>query len=153
MNQLIYFYRTADEYGCFSNFFPAAFQLDGITWRTSEHYFQAQKYVHNAVLFQQIQEIESPMKAAELGRSRDVPMCTEWDEIKLSVMRRCVFEKFAQNSELRDILLSTGDAELIEKTTGDYFWGCGRDGSGANMLGVILMEVRADITSINRNQI
>lgn len=40
------------------------------------------------------------------------------------------------------ILLSTGNEEIIEKTTKDYYWGCGEDGTGKNMLGKILMETR-----------
>lgn len=41
----IYFYSTREEYGCFSNFSPHGFELDGLYWSTSEHYFQAQKFV------------------------------------------------------------------------------------------------------------
>lgn len=41
----IYFYMIGEEYGCFSNFSPHCFELDGLYWPTSEHYFQAQKFV------------------------------------------------------------------------------------------------------------
>jgi len=40
----IYFYHTREKYGCFSNFSPHGFELDGLYWSTSEHYFQAQKF-------------------------------------------------------------------------------------------------------------
>ncbi|HKC73877.1 MAG TPA: NADAR family protein, partial [Chloroflexota bacterium] len=41
----IYFYSTREKpYGCFSNFSPHGFELDGVWWPTSEHYFQAQKF-------------------------------------------------------------------------------------------------------------
>jgi N-glycosidase YbiA len=39
-------------------------------------------------------------------------------------------------------LLATGDDLLVENAPGDYYWGCGKDGSGKNRLGTILMEVR-----------
>jgi hypothetical protein len=43
------------------------------------------------------------------------------------------------------VLLGTGDEELVENAPGDYYWGCGADGSGRNMLGRILMEVRSGL--------
>ncbi len=49
--------------------------------------------------------------------------------------------------ENRDILMSTGKETIIEKTTNDD-WGCGEDGSGKNMLGLILMEVREELSFI-----
>jgi N-glycosidase YbiA len=60
-------------------------------------------------------------------------------------MREAVRRKFEANPGIREVLLSTGDAELVEKTTGDYYWGCGTDGTGKNMLGKILMEVRGEL--------
>lgn len=57
-------------------------------------------------------------------------------------MRRAVFEKFKNNIEAKKTLLSTGNEEIIEKTTSDFYWGCGEDGTGINMLGKILMETR-----------
>lgn len=57
-------------------------------------------------------------------------------------MRRAVFEKFKANTKAKEILLSTGEEEIIEKTTSDFYWGCGEDGTGLNMLGIILMETR-----------
>lgn len=58
-------------------------------------------------------------------------------------MRRAVLKKFQAHADLRATLLDTGDEELVENAPGDYYWGCGADGSGKNMLGRILMEVRA----------
>jgi ribA/ribD-fused uncharacterized protein len=57
-------------------------------------------------------------------------------------MRRAVLAKFSGHADIREVLLSTGDAVLLERTSGDYYWGCGSDGTGLNMLGRILMEVR-----------
>ena len=42
---VINFYSVSEEYGCFSNFSPHRIKLDGKTWPTSEHYFQARKFV------------------------------------------------------------------------------------------------------------
>jgi N-glycosidase YbiA len=53
--------------------------------------------------------------------------------------------KFRQHDELRELLLSTGDEEIVEHTTNDAYWADGGDGGGLNMLGKILMEIRAEL--------
>lgn len=55
--------------------------------------------------------------------------------------------KFTQNKKLKSLLLATGDVKIIEHTSNDRYWGDGGDGSGNNMLGIILMEVRDAIVS------
>jgi hypothetical protein len=62
--------------------------------------------------------------------------------VKIGVMREAVEAKFRQHEELRALLLGTGDAQLIEHTENDDFWGDGGDGSGRNELGRILMAIR-----------
>lgn len=57
----------------------------------------------------------------------------------MAIMREVVRAKFIQHDDIRQILLSTGDAKIVEHTVNDSYWG---DGSGTNMLGQILMEVR-----------
>lgn len=140
----IYFYKINDEYGCFSNFAHYGFALDEKRWMTSEHYFQAQKFC-GTDYEEKIRLLDNPMKAAEMGRNRSLPLRADWEQVKDDVMRKAVLAKFTQNEEIRDILLSTGKEILIEKTSDDYYWGCGKNGSGKNMLGVILMEVREEL--------
>ena len=62
-------------------------------------------------------------------------------------MRNAVLQKFLTNYGIRDILVSTGDEEIIEETTDDYYWGCGTNRTGKNVLGKILMEVRSILKS------
>lgn len=57
-------------------------------------------------------------------------------------MRQAVLQKFKTYSDICQILPSTGDELIVENAPEDYYWGCGADGSGKNMLGQILMEVR-----------
>lgn len=64
-------------------------------------------------------------------------------------MRAAVRRKFDVHADIRAVLLGTGDEELVENAPGDYYWGCGADGSGRNMLGSILMEVRAALRNQN----
>lgn len=140
----IYFYKINDEYGCFSNFAHYGFELDGKWWMTSEHYFQAQKF-HGTKYEEEIRLLDSPMKAAEMGRRRELPLREDWEEAKDAIMRKAILAKFLQNSDIREVLLSTGQEVIVEKTTNDYYWGCGTKGTGKNMLGTILMEVRDNL--------
>jgi ribA/ribD-fused uncharacterized protein len=59
-------------------------------------------------------------------------------------MRRAVREKFATQEDIRRLLLRTADQQLIEYAPNDYYWGCGRSGSGQNRLGQILMDLRCE---------
>jgi ribA/ribD-fused uncharacterized protein len=140
----IEFYSTRDEYGEFSNFAAFPFCLDGKTWPTSEHYFQALKFDDSAYR-EKIRTSNSPMIAARLGRSRNVKIRRDWESAKLDVMRRAVRAKFEAHEDLQTLLLSTGDKKIVEAATRDDFWGCGADGSGKNWLGRILMELRAEL--------
>lgn len=137
----IKFYATGDQYGEFSNFAAYPIQLNGKTWPTSEHYFQAMKFVGEPDE-EEIRSIASPMIAARMGRDRKRPLRRDWESVKDDLMRAAVLAKFTQHSVLRELLLSTGDAAIIEHTTNDKYWGDGGDGRGQNMLGRILVEVR-----------
>lgn len=141
MSDVIRFYAVKDPYGCFSNFAPYPIELDGKIWPTSEHYFQAQKFAGTPHA-EEIRRERSPMIAARLGRKRSWPLRPDWELVKDDLMRRAVRAKISQHPELREILLGTGDALLVEHTRNDAYWGDGGDGTGRNMLGRILMEVR-----------
>jgi N-glycosidase YbiA len=137
----IYFYTTGETYGAFSNFSRHGFELDGKYWKTAEHYFQAMKFA-GTNYETKVREARSPKDAAELGRRRDWPLRNDWESIKDDVMRRAVLKKFQTHVELKELLLSTGEEDIIENAPSDYYWGCGKDGTGLNKLGTILKEVR-----------
>jgi N-glycosidase YbiA len=140
----IYFYSTRDAHGGFSNFSPHGFTLKEVWWPTSEHYFQAQKFAGTAHE-DAIRSAPTPRAAADMGRDRRRPLRADWEQVKDEVMRTAVRATFRAHADLRAELLATGDAALVEHAPGDYSWGCGADGSGKNMLGQILMEVRAEL--------
>jgi len=142
----IEFYRVDEEYGCFSNFSPHPIILDGTKWRTSEHYFQAQKFLDDEIVMQ-IMMAEMPKDAADLGRSRSLPLRKDWENIKDRVMHKAVKAKFEQHFDIRELLLSTGSSLIVEHTPSDSYWGDGGDGSGKNTLGRILMEVREELAT------
>ncbi|KAJ3056370.1 hypothetical protein HK097_007207 [Rhizophlyctis rosea] len=139
----LYFYRQHEKpYGVFSNFYLAPITLNSLTWPTTEHYFQAQKFPTRPDLQLQIQQAESPGKAARLGRNKSFPLRSDWERIKDSVMKECLIAKFTQYPEFRDLLLGTEDRILVEHTANDRYWADGGDGTGKNMLGILLMEIR-----------
>lgn len=141
----VYFYSIREEpYGCFSNFAPYGVKLDGLWWPTTEHYFQAQKFAGTPYM-DEIRQAETPKIAAELGRSRAHPLRPDWEQVKDDVMRQAVLCKFETHESIRRILFGTGNEDIVEAAPGDYYWGCGKDGSGRNMLGKILMEVRTHL--------
>lgn len=142
----ILFYSVTDDYGFLSNFAPAPFRLRGHTWATTEHYFQAQKFA-GTPYEKRVRDAKTPMIAARIGRDRSLPLRRDWESVKVSVMRDAVLAKFTQRDDLRFQLLATGDAALIEHTENDDYWGDGGDGSGRNMLGRILVEVRETLRS------
>ena len=144
MPNVINFYRVSDEFGCFSNFAPYPVRMDGKVWPTSEHYFQAQKF-KDAKHRESIRQTKSPMIAARMGRDRKKPLRRDWESVKVGIMRDVVRAKFSQHDDIRQVLLSTGNAKIVEHTENDSYWGDGGDGSGKNVLGRILMEVREEL--------
>ena len=139
----IYFQSTRENpYGCFSNFSQHGFELDRLWWATSEHYFQAQKFINtDRPWADKIREAKTPKEAAKMGRDRKHPLRTDWEQVKDEIMQQAVLQKFKTHADIREILLATGDELIVENSPIDYYWGCGKDGSGKNRLGEILMTV------------
>jgi ribA/ribD-fused uncharacterized protein len=81
----------------------------------------------------------------------------DWYQINVACMAKLVWKKFQDWPELREKLLATGEADLVEGNTWhDNFWGDCRcddaDGhhpecleAGKNTLGQILMMIRAKL--------
>ncbi len=151
LKTVIHFYSTREDYGCFSNFSAHPVRLKGRTWPTSEHYFQAQKFAGTAYE-EEIRQANSPMIAARMGRSRKHPLRRNWESVKDAVMREAVLAKFTQHADIRAVLFGTGDAEIVEHTSNDSYWGDGGDGSGKNRLGRILMSVREELRAHEQKQ-
>jgi ribA/ribD-fused uncharacterized protein len=131
-------------HGCFSNFSPHPFTGNGIRWATSEHYFQAYKFAADSKDFNDVVKAPTPEEAAAIGRDRSRPLRKDWEAVKEQVMYEAVKAKFSQNAEIHAILMSTGDAHLVEHTPNDSYWGDGGDGSGKNRLGYTLEVVRKE---------
>ena len=137
----LYFYRTTDKHGEFSNFAPYPIEVDGKLWPTSEHYFQAQKFSDESII-ELIRQDSNPMNAARTGRTPHWSYKNNWDQIKDLVMQKALYEKFTQHESLKRLLLSTIGSELIEHTKNDSYWADAGDGTGLNKLGCFLMDLR-----------
>ena len=145
---MIQFSSRRGKYGCFSNFANAYMMFDGAPYQNSEAAFQAQKckFPEDKAGFYLL----SASAAKQHGRV--VPLREDWEEVKYDIMVDVLRAKFSQNSTMKEVLLSTGDEELLENTTGwhDNTWGscsCSRCAGipGKNLLGKALMQVRSEL--------
>ena len=120
MTDPIHFYSVGDPYGEFSNFSAHPITLGKKKWPTSEHYFQAQKF-ENPGDREEVRKANSPMLAARLGRDRRKKLRKDWEAVKVGIMRQALEAKFTQHVELKELLLSTGTAKLVEHTANDSY--------------------------------
>ena len=147
MNEIRFHLKTA-EHGYLSNFWalPRPLLLDGKEWPTTEHYFQAQKFIETDPDHgEAIRLTKPPVRVWRMGNDDDHPRRADWKAVEDDVMRKAVRAKFRQDPELAEKLLATGNARLVEHTSTDAYWGDGGDGKGLNRLGEILMEVRSEL--------
>jgi ribA/ribD-fused uncharacterized protein len=143
MTEKIYFAHHSQKYQFLSNFARSRFRLKGFSWMTVEHYFQAMKFEGtNEMHIRRVQGCRTASEARQLGRELS-PLRSDWEDVKVDIMREAIRAKFAQNLMMAKHLENTGDAELIEDLP-DEFWGRGRHGEGQNWTGRILMEIREE---------
>ena len=160
-NRILYFGRDRDQFSFLSHFHLSPIVIDGENWPTVEHYYQAQKSA-DPQYKAAIRAAAHPGLAKRLAASPSAPRRisqnswfrkhgelprSDWYDVKLDIMRRGDHAKFTQNADLAVLLLATADAELIEDSPADAFWGVGPDGVGLNWAGRVLMEVRARLRS------
>ena len=130
-----------------SNFSDSPVVLNGETYPTVEHAFQAAKTFDSEQRIM-IQAARTPVTARQLGRA--VTLRADWDQVKFGIMYQLLKQKFAR-PDLAQALLRTGDAELIEGNTwGDRVWGRVQvkgQWIGKNRLGELLMQVRAELSA------
>lgn len=130
--------------GEYSNFARYPFDVGGVHYKTSEHYFQCMKFAPGPDR-DEVLKANKPSDAAAIGRDRARPLRKDWEEVKDDVMYQAIKYKFEKYPKLQELLLSTGDREIIENSPIDSYWGCGADGLGKNMLGKLLMKLRTEL--------
>lgn len=127
------------KYRYLSNFWLCQVPYQGIAYPSSEHAYQAAKSLDWAERLR-ISTAKTCREAKRLGQS--LLLRSDWEAVKVEVMREVLWNKFTDNLTLLQRLMQTDDVLLIEDNTwGDTFWGeC--DGKGQNHLGRLLMEIR-----------
>lgn len=129
-------------YRWLSNFSPAEVVLDGVTYPTVEHAYQAAKTLDHSIR-ERIRQADTPGRAKKAGRG--LRSCRpDWGQVRLEIMEHLLWQKFTR-APWRAQLLATGKRELVEGNWwGDQFWGvC--EGRGENHLGQLLMRIRQEL--------
>lgn len=139
----------------FSQWYPAPFTVEGIEYKTSEHWMMAQKALlfHDTAAYNAILKAEKPGEAKEIGRKIVGFDEAIWVEKRYELVKAGNIHKFNQHAKLKDFLLSTADRVLVEASPTDAIWGIGLPSSasevenpyhwrGLNLLGFALMETR-----------
>lgn len=150
----IKFYRANERpYGAFSNLYRRPVEFDGLVFPTSEHAYQAGK-ARKPEVRDWLLAAPTPALVAMAAHGLYVwDVSPDWSKTKFDRMRGVLRAKFTQHDDLRELLLSTGDARLVEAATVDNavnrLWG-EVNGVGKNMLGVLLMELRTELANQGR---
>lgn len=137
-----------DEWELFSNFSLSVVHYNGLNFQTVEHAFQAAKSNKQSD-WNYIQKLKTPGQAKRAGRK--VQLRSDWEEVKIIIMRNLLIQKFTLYDKFKNKLISSGNAKIIEGNYWhDNYWGdcyCSKceNIKGYNNLGILLMEIRNSI--------
>ncbi|MBR0278952.1 MAG: NADAR family protein [Synergistaceae bacterium] len=134
--------RFREEYEFLSNFYEVPVTFEGLTYGSSEAAFQAQKSSDPSE-----REKFTALRPNDSKKAgREIQLRPDWEEVKVSVMEGILRAKFTQNPDLMEKLSATNQALLVEGNNWkDTFWGFDVNlGYGGNMLGQLLMKIRAE---------
>lgn len=145
------FLKTAEQYGGLSNMaggYPLS--INGIRILTSEALYQACRFPHLPEVQKLIIGQKSPMAAKMKSKPYRKDSRSDWDDVRVQVMRWCLRVKLVQHWEkFGDLLVSTGDKPIVEESYRDQFWGAKPTDDetlcGANVLGRLLVELREQL--------
>lgn len=146
----IRFYRATGDYGFLSNLYPAEIRFDGERFPSSEYAYQFGKPNKPEIALWLLAAPTASLCAQAAHALLPWQVRQGWAGLKVERMRQVLRAKFEQHVDLALRLAETGAARLVEESTTDAFWGVGKKGTGKNMLGELLMELRAAILSGKR---
>ena len=155
----IAFRKTKERYGGLSNMasgFPIV--VNGIRIPTTEALYQACRYPNRPDVQRLIIGQRSPMTAKMKGKRFIGDTRRDWNNVRVKIMRWCLRVKLAQHwNSFGRLLLSTGDAPIVEDSWKDAFWGAKRTNEGelvgTNALGRLLMELREELRNSNHDHL
>lgn len=143
---------------CFSQWWISAFEVNGITYKTAEHWMMAKKaeLFNDFKILEKILLANSPAEAKKLGREVKNYVDSVWLKNRYEIVKQGNLYKFEQNPELKEFLVNTKERILVEASPVDAIWGVGmasdhmdiknpKKWRGLNLLGFALMEVRDEL--------
>ena len=153
--EFVLFWGGKKAKGCLSQWHPAPFEVDGVTYPTAEHYMMAEKarLFGDTAAAEKILATGDPRRAKALGRRVTGFDEEVWARERYDIVVRGNVAKFGAHPRLRDFLLSTTGKVLVEASPLDTIWGIGLDEHdpaarvpsrwrGLNLLGFALMDAR-----------
>lgn len=162
------FFHENEPNGCFSNWYPDEFDYAG------NHYLNSEQFMmyHKVMMFRKHDLAEQIMNTADPAKCKKIAgqkfpefVPALWEKTSKTIVKRGVKAKFAQNPDILQMLLGTGNTLLAECSPYDKKWGIGIDigdpkrndisaWTGRNLLGQVLMEVREELrleVSLSKN--
>lgn len=144
----IWFYNKDNKYTYFlGNFFPTNIHIWNMRFLCAEAAFQAAKFMDQPKIAARFIHLDGE-EAWRLGQKLSYQQRKDWYQVRENIMLEVLRAKFQQHVDLTELLLSTGDAYLVEHTHRDAFWADGGDGTGKNRLGYLLMQVRGELGGV-----
>lgn len=143
--KIIMFYRSSGDYGYLSNLFRRKVKFENRVFRSSEDAYQFGKPLDGMTAEWLISAPKPHLCAMAAHGLLAFDITPHWQEMKVDRMRDVLRAKFGQHEDLKQNLIDTGDAVLIEDSKTDAFWGIGKKRNGKNMLGILLMQVREEL--------
>ena len=160
-------YKELSNYYC--NKSSCLFKIGDLEFKSSEHCYQFHKFFYDGAdkdtleYAELIRNSQTPNDSKLLGHQTErsgfqarmndniklykdkAVRKSDFDDIKIDIMKYVIYHKFDQSVECRNVLLSTGNSNLYEDSPYDLFWGIGKDKTGSNHLGKLLMELRTQL--------
>lgn len=143
---------------CFSQWWESPFEVEGIIYKTAEHWMMAKKaeLFEDTAILEKIIACKSPAEAKKLGREVKNYEEQKWLDFRFQIVKEGNLHKFNQNNDLKKMLLNTGNKILVKASPVDAIWGIGMASDhkycthpekwrGLNLLGFALMEVRDEL--------
>ncbi len=153
MTKFIFFYG-----GIYSQWYRSPMIINGTKYNCAEQYMMQQKAItfNDTEIANAVMRATNPMEQKALGRQIrefNIAEWNVWNVVCKNVVYDGNFAKFTQHADLRDELMATGDAELVEASPTDVVWGIGlaendprrfdkTQWRGTNWLGEVIMQVR-----------
>ena len=141
---IIGFYER--EFYCFSNFSSFAVEWKDRLWQTSEHAYQASRFLESSPeIIEEIFNARSAHEAKKLSEKYDDKAAPDFHEDRITIMEDICRTKLHQHPYIKKKLLQTEKRQMVEDSPKDAFWGWGPNRDGRNKLGKIWMRLRQEL--------